>query len=304
MTIATSASSSGTIDDLRALRPHLAASLERLDVDQAGPHRHTLARLLQVLETFPATSGHALRATVLANMFGLIARGEAADYQETALLVRSTGQGIAEIQDEFDALVGIAPGRPFTTATILMLADSTHIKQLLADAGHLPTEADRIATDCSRTALWLLTAGIDAIDPAPMPASPEDLRILVKTRGVGVWRAVLANIAANPFGPDPATLADLAHDAGLPDAVLAVEGCTRLFRRRFEEAERLEVAHEIRDLVAASGYSQRQFARFIGTSGPRLSTYVNGLVTPSASMMVRIRRCAAALAHEHHRAAG
>ena len=36
--------------------------------------------------------------------------------------------------------------------------------------------------------------------------------------------------------------------------------------------------------------TQREFAAMAGTSASRLSTYVNGLVTPSATMMVRIRR--------------
>ena len=38
-----------------------------------------------------------------------------------------------------------------------------------------------------------------------------------------------------------------------------------------------------------SGLTQRDFARRMGTSASRVSTYVNGLVTPSASMMIRIR---------------
>ena len=50
------------------------------------------------------------------------------------------------------------------------------------------------------------------------------------------------------------------------------------------------MAREIRELVAMSGLSQREFASMAGTSASRLSTYVNGLVTPSATMMVRIRR--------------
>jgi DNA-binding transcriptional regulator YiaG len=111
-----------------------------------------------------------------------------------------------------------------------------------------------------------------------------------------VASALLANIATNPFGPAAGVLANFAHDVDLQDAARAIEACARVSRKRSEDSERLEVAHEIRDLVAISGMSQRRFARYIGTSGPRLSTYVNGLVTPSATMMVRIRRCAAELA--------
>lgn len=38
--------------------------------------------------------------------------------------------------------------------------------------------------------------------------------------------------------------------------------------------------------------SRAQFASQIGTSASRLSTYVNGKVTPSAALLVRMRRVA------------
>ena len=98
--------------------------------------------------------------------------------------------------------------------------------------------------------------------------------MIVEKRGVGLWRALLANIAANPFGPEARQLADLAHDADLPAVAQAVEACTKIYRKRFEAAERLEVSREIRKLVAISGCSQRTFAAHIGTSPSRLSTYV------------------------------
>jgi transcriptional regulator with XRE-family HTH domain len=53
------------------------------------------------------------------------------------------------------------------------------------------------------------------------------------------------------------------------------------------------VAAEIRDVVAGSGLSRQVFALRLGTSRPRLSTYMSGKVTPSASLMVRMRRIAA-----------
>ncbi|MDN5748643.1 MAG: helix-turn-helix domain-containing protein [Pseudonocardia sp.] len=45
--------------------------------------------------------------------------------------------------------------------------------------------------------------------------------------------------------------------------------------------------------MAASGRTRADFARSVGTSASRLSTYVNGSVTPSAAMLVRMRRVAA-----------
>ncbi len=67
----------------------------------------------------------------------------------------------------------------------------------------------------------------------------------------------------------------------------------RRARQDAADAERDEVAGEIRDLVGRSGLSQQDFALRLGTSRPRLSTYMSGKVTPSASLMLRMRRVAA-----------
>ena len=51
-----------------------------------------------------------------------------------------------------------------------------------------------------------------------------------------------------------------------------------------------EVAGRVRAAVARSRLTNRDFAQLIGTSASRLSTYLNGKVTPSAAMLVRIER--------------
>jgi ribosome-binding protein aMBF1 (putative translation factor) len=63
-------------------------------------------------------------------------------------------------------------------------------------------------------------------------------------------------------------------------------------RQQAEANERAAVAAEIRDAVEQSGLSQADFASRIGTSASRLSTYASGKVTPSATLMLRIRRVA------------
>ena len=55
-----------------------------------------------------------------------------------------------------------------------------------------------------------------------------------------------------------------------------------------ERADKAEVAARVRAAVAASGLTNAQFAELVGTSASRLSTYLNGQVTPSAAMLVRM----------------
>jgi transcriptional regulator with XRE-family HTH domain len=46
---------------------------------------------------------------------------------------------------------------------------------------------------------------------------------------------------------------------------------------------------EVRRLVDESGLTRADFASRIGTSASRLSTYVNGKVTPSAALLLRMK---------------
>lgn len=52
------------------------------------------------------------------------------------------------------------------------------------------------------------------------------------------------------------------------------------------------MARRVREAVARSGLTKAAFARRIGTSPSRLSTYLAGTVTPSAALAVRMERMA------------
>lgn len=58
---------------------------------------------------------------------------------------------------------------------------------------------------------------------------------------------------------------------------------------------RAEVAQRIREAVATSGLSQHAFATLLGTSQPRLSSYLTGTVVPSAALLVRAERLGSSL---------
>lgn len=64
-----------------------------------------------------------------------------------------------------------------------------------------------------------------------------------------------------------------------------------------DHADRSEVASRIRRAVSSSGLTSAEFARLVGTSASRLSTYCSGKVTPSAAMLVRIERTAKSMQH-------
>jgi DNA-binding transcriptional regulator YiaG len=107
------------------------------------------------------------------------------------------------------------------------------------------------------------------------------------------WRRLAAAIRADPWGPVAQQVleaVELSRPYGTAELLATV---IERARQDAADDERDEVAAEIRGLVARSGLSQQDFALRLGTSRPRLSTYMSGKVTPSASLMLRMRRVAA-----------
>lgn len=260
-----------------------------------GPHRRTFDRLAQLLDASP-TPERGWGADVLTATFGVFARGAAQDFERTAMLARVDRQRVVAILASYDDLLKNGAQRPITTATILALTRTGRIRRVLAVAGYSELDVDLIATECAEVGFWLLISGVDGTDPAPLPRSAADLDAIVDKHGVNTWRQVLAIIAADPWSPAAHRLIQLGQESRVAGLGQALEACARVYRKRREDEERHAIAREIRRLVALSGCSQRQFAAHIGTSASRLSTYVNALVTPSATLMLRIQRVAAELA--------
>jgi hypothetical protein len=130
-------------------------------------------------------------------------------------------------------------------------------------------------------------------------ASPEDdvrtwpyeAIVTVLDRGLVVdWQPIFTELRRSPWGR-VARRVERYLTYREPDGVgtlfsLAIDRA----RRAAEEEERSEVAARVREAVDRSGLSDRDFARLVGTSPSRLSTYLHGKVTPSAAMLVRIER--------------
>lgn len=130
---------------------------------------------------------------------------------------------------------------------------------------------------------------VDASPQDDVRTWPYEALVTAIDRGlVGDWRPIFDEIRRAPWGSVARRVERyLAYRE--PDGVatlfaLAIEHA----RRDRERGERAEVASRIRAAVARSGLTNAEFAECIGTSASRLSTYVNGKVTPSAAMLVRI----------------
>jgi DNA-binding transcriptional regulator YiaG len=135
-----------------------------------------------------------------------------------------------------------------------------------------------------------ITASVDD----PVETWPfEGILAAVERGTLPDWQRLAAVIRADPWGP---VAQQVLEAVALTRPYGTTELLTTVIERARQDAadgERDEVVGEIRDLVARSGLSQQDFALRLGTSRPRLSTYMSGKVTPSASLMLRMRRVAA-----------
>ena len=137
---------------------------------------------------------------------------------------------------------------------------------------------------------------VDA-DPAnDVGTWPYEALVTAIDRGlVPDWRPIFAEIRRSPWGP-VARRVERYLNYRDPDGVstLFASAIDRA-RKEIERADRAEVVARIRTAVERAGVTKAEFAASVGTSASRLSTYLNGKVTPSAALLMRIERTANSL---------
>ncbi len=134
---------------------------------------------------------------------------------------------------------------------------------------------------------------VDVSPDDPVSEWPlEAVQTALERGGLSHWRRLAAAIRAQPWGTVARRLEE-ALSYSRPYGVAEAMG--RVLARAREAAatdERKAVAMEVSRLIARSGLSRAEFASRIGTSTSRLSTYATGKVSPSAALLVRMRRVA------------
>jgi DNA-binding transcriptional regulator YiaG len=134
---------------------------------------------------------------------------------------------------------------------------------------------------------------LDASPEDPVETWPfEGILAAVERGTLPDWHRLATAINADPWGPVAQQVLEAVHLSHPYGTAELLEAVVAQARKLAIDSERENVASEVRDLVARSGLSRQDFAGRIGTSRPRLSTYISGKVVPSATLMVRMRRVA------------
>jgi DNA-binding transcriptional regulator YiaG len=129
---------------------------------------------------------------------------------------------------------------------------------------------------------------IDATPDAPVSEwGVEGVATAVERGGLSHLRRIMRQAVAEPAGRVALDLAEAVSMVQTPLARLMGELVDRA-----AAGPRAEVAHRVRLAVALSGLRAREFARRLGTSESRLSTYATGKVVPNAALLIRMEALA------------
>jgi hypothetical protein len=150
-----------------------------------------------------------------------------------------------------------------------------------------------------------LAADRRRVPPSPQPAAedrPHDfdqpvefwptavIRSALQGGDIETWKRIAAALKRDPFGRTARQVEEVLEGTrpyGISKALWEVLERARI---HLEANERAEVARHVGLLIERSGLAQQEFAARIGVAPEDLATYLDGSVSPSASLMIRIRR--------------
>jgi DNA-binding transcriptional regulator YiaG len=134
---------------------------------------------------------------------------------------------------------------------------------------------------------------LDVTPAAPVESWPTEGVLAAVERGfLSDWRRIVAAVRRDPWGPVARRLEQALEVSEAYGTRPLLERALARARADAAAAERAEVARRVRALLDSSGLSRAAFAESIGTSAPRLSTYLSGKVAPSSTLLVRMERVA------------
>jgi len=119
------------------------------------------------------------------------------------------------------------------------------------------------------------------------------IRSALQTGDITVWQRIVVAIKRDPFGRTARQVEEVLDSAG-PQGISGVSKALAEVldrsRQHLESVERAEVARHVKALLDRSGLSRQEFASRIGVPDEDLLLYLEGRVSPTASLVIRMRR--------------
>lgn len=107
---------------------------------------------------------------------------------------------------------------------------------------------------------------------------------------IATWKRIAGALKRDPYGRTARQVEEILRGSRPVGIAKALWEVLERARTQLESNERAEVARHVKLLMDRSGLAKQEFASRIGVSTEDLASYLDGSVSPSASLMIRMRR--------------
>lgn len=138
------------------------------------------------------------------------------------------------------------------------------------------------------------------VDKRPVEFWPtSSIRAALETDDLTVWQRIVTAIKRDPYGRTARQVEEVLDTSRPYGVSKAMSEVLQRSRAHLEETERAEVARHVRLLLERSGLAQQEFASRIGVPADNFASYLSGADSPSAALMIRMRRLSDRFARMH-----
>jgi hypothetical protein len=120
--------------------------------------------------------------------------------------------------------------------------------------------------------------------------STAAIRSALQSGDIDIWKRIAAALKRDPYGRTARQVEEILEGTRPYGISKALWEVLERARTHLEANERAEVARHVRLLIDRSGLNQDEFASRVGVAPEDLTAYLDGTTSPSASLMIRIRR--------------
>ena len=118
----------------------------------------------------------------------------------------------------------------------------------------------------------------------------SSIRIALESGDIAVWQRIVVAVKRDPYGRTARQVEEVLETAAPYGVSLALHEVLTRARSHLDANERTEAARHVRLLMERSGLTEPEFASRIGSTREELTAYLDGTVSPVASLMIRMRR--------------
>jgi hypothetical protein len=116
------------------------------------------------------------------------------------------------------------------------------------------------------------------------------IRSALQGGDIATWKRIAAALKRDPYGRTARQVEEVLEGTRPYGVSKALWEVLERARTHLEANERAEVARHVRLLIDRSGLGEQEFASRIGVSPEDLGTYLDGSISPTSALMIRMRR--------------